>query len=273
MRQSGFDGLVKSALARDEIVYSGFSAAAVIAFDSTRVDPPLQVEPSRNLTVDREIAFYEANGIPYRTLPAWPIWLLLQRGPCCNGACARIPAIRLARQRLRGDSRLSPFRRRERGSPLRRPAQHLRVHLHLIISARRAEDDRLGRQAAATWVVEIGPTALAERNRENLNDAAASATMGRLDAELRSSAELREGQLPMGLVHRCEAGERARHRDARGPGDRDAGTMAIGSCGLGRRAGPVENRGAAAPPSPDIIGSQTPSVSEIATAASTALPP
>ena len=75
----------------------------------------------------------------------------------------------------------------------------------------------------------------------------------------------------MGLVHRCEAGERARHRDARGPGDRDAGTMAIGSCGLGRRAGPVENRGAAAPPSPDIIGSQTPSVSEIATAASSGI--
>ena len=125
MRQSGFDGLVKSALARDEIVYSGFSAAAVIAFDSTRVDPPLQVEPSRIELVDREIAFYEANGIPYRTLPAWPIWLLLQRGPCCNGACARIPAIRLARQRLRGDCHwLSPFRRRERGSPLRRPAQH-----------------------------------------------------------------------------------------------------------------------------------------------------
>jgi hypothetical protein len=36
MKQSGFDKLIKSALTRDEIVYAGFSAAAVIAFDSLK---------------------------------------------------------------------------------------------------------------------------------------------------------------------------------------------------------------------------------------------
>ena len=34
MKQSGFDTLIRNALARNEIVYAGFSAAAVIAFDS-----------------------------------------------------------------------------------------------------------------------------------------------------------------------------------------------------------------------------------------------
>jgi dipeptidase E len=98
MRQSGFDGLVKSALARDEIVYSGFSAAAVIAFDNLKgldiIDDPNDIpsgydanivweglglipfalavhfksDHPESESVDREIAFYEANGIPYRTL-------------------------------------------------------------------------------------------------------------------------------------------------------------------------------------------------------------
>jgi hypothetical protein len=44
MKQSGFDMLIKGAVARDEIVYAGFSAAAVIASDSLKglelVDDP-----------------------------------------------------------------------------------------------------------------------------------------------------------------------------------------------------------------------------------------
>ncbi|HTC02689.1 MAG TPA: Type 1 glutamine amidotransferase-like domain-containing protein [Xanthobacteraceae bacterium] len=98
MQQSGFDILIKSAVARDEIVYAGFSAAAVIAFDSLKglelTDDPEEVpsgydanivweglgfvpfalavhfksDHPESESVDREIAFYEAAGIPYRTL-------------------------------------------------------------------------------------------------------------------------------------------------------------------------------------------------------------
>jgi dipeptidase E len=98
MKQSGFDILIKSAVARDEIVYAGFSAAAVIAFDSLKglelTDDPENVpsgydanivweglgfvpfalavhfksDHPESESVDREIAFYEATGIPYRTL-------------------------------------------------------------------------------------------------------------------------------------------------------------------------------------------------------------
>src|SRR5580658_3650537 len=98
MKQSGFDLLIKSAVARDEIVYAGFSAAAVIAFDSLKglelTDDPEDVpsgydanivweglgfipfalavhfksDHPESASVDREIAFYEATGIPYRTL-------------------------------------------------------------------------------------------------------------------------------------------------------------------------------------------------------------
>jgi dipeptidase E len=98
MKQSGFDVLIKSALARDEIVYAGFSAAAVIAFDSLKgleiIDAPEEIPPgydanivwdglgfipfalavhfksdhSESESVDREIAYYEASGVPYRTL-------------------------------------------------------------------------------------------------------------------------------------------------------------------------------------------------------------
>jgi dipeptidase E len=98
MKQSGFDLLIKASLARDEIVYAGFSAAAVVAFDSLRglelVDNPENVpsgydpdivweglglvpfalavhfksDHPESESVDREIAFYEAAGIPYRTL-------------------------------------------------------------------------------------------------------------------------------------------------------------------------------------------------------------
>jgi dipeptidase E len=98
MKQSGFDILIKSAVARDEVVYAGFSAAAVIAFDSLKglelTDDPKEVpfgyeadivweglgfvpfavvvhfksDHPESASVDREIAFYEASGIPYRTL-------------------------------------------------------------------------------------------------------------------------------------------------------------------------------------------------------------
>jgi dipeptidase E len=98
MKQSGFDLLIKDALARDQIVYGGFSAAAVVTAAHLKglemVDDPNDVpagydpeiawdglglvpfalavhfksnHPESKL-VDREIAFYEENGIPYRTL-------------------------------------------------------------------------------------------------------------------------------------------------------------------------------------------------------------
>ena len=98
MKQSGFDLLIKTSIARDEIVYAGFSAAAVITFESLKglelVDDPEGVpsgydqdivwdglglvpfalavhfrsDHPESESVDREIAFYEAAGIPYRTL-------------------------------------------------------------------------------------------------------------------------------------------------------------------------------------------------------------
>jgi dipeptidase E len=98
MKQSGFDTIIKNAVARDGIVYAGFSAAAVIASDSLRglelVDDPYDVPAGydgeivwdglgfvpyalvvhfksnhpESQAVDREIAFYESNGVPYRTL-------------------------------------------------------------------------------------------------------------------------------------------------------------------------------------------------------------
>jgi dipeptidase E len=98
MRQSGFDTLIKGALARDGIVYAGFSAGTVIAFDSLKglelVDDPNDVPAGYDTDVvwdglglipfaiavhfksghresdliDRTVAFYQANRIPYRTL-------------------------------------------------------------------------------------------------------------------------------------------------------------------------------------------------------------
>lgn len=98
MKQSGFDGLVREAVTRDEIVYAGFSAAAVIASTSLEglelTDNPQEVpagydpeivweglgfvpfaiavhyksDHPESASVDREVAFYEATGIPYRTL-------------------------------------------------------------------------------------------------------------------------------------------------------------------------------------------------------------
>lgn len=98
MRQSGFDALIKTALTKDEIVYAGFSAAAVIASDSLRgletIDDPDDIPPGydqqiiwdglglvsfaiavhfnsdhpESEAVDRAIAFYQAQGIPFKTL-------------------------------------------------------------------------------------------------------------------------------------------------------------------------------------------------------------
>ncbi len=55
MKQSGFDTLIKDALANDEIVYAGFSAAAVIASASLRgvelVDDPGETPPEYNPTI------------------------------------------------------------------------------------------------------------------------------------------------------------------------------------------------------------------------------
>jgi dipeptidase E len=109
MKQSGFDTIVKYAVARDEIVYAGFSAAAVVAFDSLRglefVDDPYDVPAGydseivweglelvpyalavhlesnhpESRAVDREIAFYEDNGIPYRTLRDGQVLIIRDR--------------------------------------------------------------------------------------------------------------------------------------------------------------------------------------------------
>jgi dipeptidase E len=98
MKQSGFDKLVRAALVRDALVYAGFSAAAVVAYESLKglelVDDPHDVpfgydadvvweglglipfalavhfksDDSQSALIDRAIAYYEANGIPYRTL-------------------------------------------------------------------------------------------------------------------------------------------------------------------------------------------------------------
>ena len=98
MKQNGFDALITQALARDTHVYAGFSAAAVICYRSMRgleltddandapagYDPAIvweglgllpyaiavhyKSDPAESGSTDREIAFYEANGIPYRAL-------------------------------------------------------------------------------------------------------------------------------------------------------------------------------------------------------------
>ncbi len=87
MKQSGFDAIVRDAIARDAIVYAGFSAAAVtdnphevpagydpeIVWDGLGIVPfaiavHYQSDHPESASVEREIAFYEASGIPYRTL-------------------------------------------------------------------------------------------------------------------------------------------------------------------------------------------------------------
>jgi dipeptidase E len=98
MKQSGFDLIVKNALARDMLVYAGFSAGAVICYRSVHGleliddanDAPMGYDPeivwqgldllpyalvvhdgvdhSDPNSPHREIAFYDANAIPYRTI-------------------------------------------------------------------------------------------------------------------------------------------------------------------------------------------------------------
>jgi dipeptidase E len=98
MKQSGFDAFIRDALARDTHVYAGFSAAAVICYQSMAglelTDDPndapqgydrkivwegLDLLPyaiavhyksdhPESSSTDREIEFYQTNGIPYRSL-------------------------------------------------------------------------------------------------------------------------------------------------------------------------------------------------------------
>jgi dipeptidase E len=98
MKHSGFDAFIKDALALDTHVYAGFSAAAVVCYQSMMglelTDDPkdtpqgyareivwegLDLLPyaiavhyksdhPESSSTDREIAFYKANGIPYRAL-------------------------------------------------------------------------------------------------------------------------------------------------------------------------------------------------------------
>ena len=98
MKQSGFDKVIRAALARDEVVYAGFSAGAVVTYKSLKglelVDDPYDVpfgydtevvwdglglvpfalavhfksDHSESTSIDSVIAYYEAQGVPYRTL-------------------------------------------------------------------------------------------------------------------------------------------------------------------------------------------------------------
>jgi len=98
MKQSGFDRLIKDALARDTHVHAGFSVAPAICYRSMRgleltddpndvpegYDPTIvwegldllphaiavhyQSDHSESNSTDCEIAFYEAHGIPYQAL-------------------------------------------------------------------------------------------------------------------------------------------------------------------------------------------------------------
>jgi dipeptidase E len=98
MKQSGFDVAITDLLLHDRIVYSGFSAAAVIASSTLRAldrvsdptevpegyDPAviwegLQILPfsivvhfesdhPESAAVDQEVAFYERHRMPYKTL-------------------------------------------------------------------------------------------------------------------------------------------------------------------------------------------------------------
>ncbi|MCP3726638.1 peptidase E [Paraburkholderia sp. CNPSo 3272] len=97
-KQSGFDVAIADSLERDRIVYSGFSAAAVVASSTLRaldrVSDPAEVPPGydaavvwdglgilpfslvvhfqsdhpASVAVGEEVAFYERHQMPYRTL-------------------------------------------------------------------------------------------------------------------------------------------------------------------------------------------------------------
>jgi dipeptidase E len=98
MKQSGFDRVIRDLLAKDEIVYAGFSAATVLAAPDLHgleiIDDPHDVPPGyapeivwdglglvefaiavhyksdhrESPLTDKEIEYYEARGTPYRTL-------------------------------------------------------------------------------------------------------------------------------------------------------------------------------------------------------------
>jgi dipeptidase E len=98
MKISGFDGVIRGALADDTIAYAGFSAAAVVLPDSLEgleaVDDPhdvpegyspavewsglgvlpfrvvvhYQSDHAESAAVEREVAFYESRGLSYRML-------------------------------------------------------------------------------------------------------------------------------------------------------------------------------------------------------------
>jgi dipeptidase E len=98
MKQSGFDLIIKDALAGDTLVYAGFSAGAVICYRSmhglelvddandtpTGYDPEIVwqgldllpftlvvhqgVDHSNPNSPHREMAFYDANAVPYRAI-------------------------------------------------------------------------------------------------------------------------------------------------------------------------------------------------------------
>jgi len=98
MRLSGFDDVIKVLLSRDALAYAGFSAAAVVTAPSLRgleaVDDPEDVpegypteiiweglgllpfavvvhyrsDHPESAAVENEVALYEREGIPYRTL-------------------------------------------------------------------------------------------------------------------------------------------------------------------------------------------------------------
>ncbi|PTB21944.1 serine peptidase [Trinickia symbiotica] len=98
MKQSGFDVVIADLLERDRIVYSGFSAAAVIASSTLRaldrVSDPVEIPPGydpavvweglrllpfslvvhfesdhpESAIVGEEVEFYERHQMPYRTL-------------------------------------------------------------------------------------------------------------------------------------------------------------------------------------------------------------
>lgn len=71
MKQSGFDTIIRGAVERDEIVYAGFSAAAVIAFDTLEgvelVDNPNDVPSSYD-----EGIFWKASGSSHSRTSAAP---------------------------------------------------------------------------------------------------------------------------------------------------------------------------------------------------------
>jgi dipeptidase E len=98
MKQSGFDTVIRSAVVRDEIVYGGFSAGSAVVAASLRgielIDVPDDVPHGYDASivweglglvtfslaahfrsnhpeaplVERVVAFFEGNGIPYRAL-------------------------------------------------------------------------------------------------------------------------------------------------------------------------------------------------------------